>query len=329
MNLAPYLRGTVFEGVAGIPYPRALPADAARLPADTWGSAQIPVGVRLEFIGGASGIEVGYNATTDDLGYRGEGAGVSFSLWCDDALVDTQPAVMGLGSVQLKMSSPSASTHSRWSVYLPEGMKPTVVSLQALGGEIEPAPLQPRWLCYGDSIAEGWIASEPARGWPAVAARRFGFDTVNLGYAGSARGEMVSAEEIASLPAEAISISHGTNCWTRIEHSARQVGVGLEAFISLVRSGHPDTPIVVVSPVLRPDAEAKPNRLGSTLSDIRAAIEQSTESLITAGDVRLSLLRGGPLLTADHLPDAIHPGDEGHELLADAIGAAVAAACGR
>src|SRR5687767_13636739 len=31
----------------------------------------------------------------------------------------------------------------------------------AVEGAAEPAPLQPRWLAYGDSITEGWITSTP------------------------------------------------------------------------------------------------------------------------------------------------------------------------
>jgi len=38
-------------------------------------------------------------------------------------------------------------------------MRPTVLSIEPVGGRIEPAPPQPRWIAYGDSIAEGWIAS--------------------------------------------------------------------------------------------------------------------------------------------------------------------------
>jgi lysophospholipase L1-like esterase len=35
---------------------------------------------------------------------------------------------------------------------------------------------------------------------------------------------------------------------------------------------------------------------------------------------------GAGLIDADLLPDGIHPGDKGHEILADALGAAVHAA---
>ena len=147
-------------------------------------------------------------------------------------------------------------------VHLPEGMRPIVRAVRAFGGSLEPAPRQPRWLAYGDSIAEGWIAGGPIGAWPAVAGRRFGLDVVNLGYAGAARGEIPSAEHVAGLDADVISISHGTNCWSRIPYSVAMFRAQTEAFLTIVRAGHPDTPIVVTSPILRPDAETTTNLFG-------------------------------------------------------------------
>jgi lysophospholipase L1-like esterase len=90
-----------------------------------------------------------------------------------------------------------------------------------------------------------------------------------------------------------------------------------------VRQGHPATPIVVVSPVVRPDAEHTPNRFGATLADLRAALERAVTERIDRGDVRLTLVPGADLLTADQLGDGIHPSDEGHQALAAVIGGRV------
>jgi lysophospholipase L1-like esterase len=321
----PFLRGCVWPAGPGAPYPRANPADFSRLPVDTWGTATLPVSVRFEFGGDtdADAVDITYTTRTDDFGYRGPGAGRTFTLFADHECVAEEAAVLGEGTVRLALGGASPE---RFTVYLPEGMKPTVTSIEAVGGTITPAPSPPRWLCYGDSIAEGWIASGPAGAWPAFAGRRFGLDVVNLGYAGAARGEVVSAEHVAGVPADVISISHGTNCWTRIPHSVDQMRANTEAFLDVVRQGHADTPVVVASPVLRPDAESTPNRLGATLVDLRRAVEEVTQARIDAGDTRLTLVSGDGVLTAEHLPDGIHPGDEGHAILADVFGSAVAAA---
>ena len=318
----PFLRGCAFPAGDGVPYPRADPTPLGeRLPRDTWATARIPVGVRLEGVGDAPEIEIRYRTATADLGYRGQGAGTRFSVWQGEACVAEEPA--GLGEGRVRLALPASGT--RWSVYLPEGMRPTVLELRAIGGEIEPAPAQPRWLCYGDSIAEGWVASAPALTWPAVAGRSQGLDVVNLGYAGSARGEIVTAEQLATLPAGVISLAHGTNCWTRTPHSVPLFRAGLEAFLEVVRAGHPSTPILAVSPIQRPDAESTPNALGATLAALRACFEEVIGTRIAAGDDALELLPGAELVDAKQLPDGIHPDDAGHARLAARVGPAVKA----
>jgi lysophospholipase L1-like esterase len=320
----PFLRGNAWPGTDDLPYPRADPADLDRLPGDTMGTARLPVGVRLEFVGDADALELDYHTQTDDLGYRGDGAGTAFTLVTGDESRSV-PAQLGSGSARFVLST--LVRHDRDQpivVYLPEGMRPRVLAVRAEGGELEPAPRGPRWLAYGDSITEGWVASGPSGAWPAVAARRFGLDVVNLGYAGSARGELPSAQHLAALDADVISISHGTNCWSRIPFSAPLFREHTHAFVALVRQGHPDTPIVITSPILRPDAETTPNLLGATLVDLRRAMEDVARELIAAGDEHVSLVEGGDLIGPDDLPDGIHPGDHGHEVLARVFGGAVA-----
>jgi lysophospholipase L1-like esterase len=293
-----------------------------RLPQDTWAMASIPAGVRLELVGDATELDVRYHCAHASFGYLGGGEGHEFVVWRGDRRVAAHDAEEGEHTIRL----PLGAGDGRVLVYLPERMGPTVLEVAGVGGGIEPAPAQPRWLCYGDSIAEGWVVTAPDRSWPAVVGREHGLDVVNLGYAGSARGEIPSAEELAALEAEVISISHGTNCWTRTPHSATLFAEGLRAFLDIVRDGHPDTPIVAVSPITRPDAEATPNRLGTTLVDLRRAFEDVVHERIAGGDTALTLVPGFPLVTVDQLADDVHPGDDGHAAMAAAIGPVVAAA---
>lgn len=324
MLLADALRGIAWTGDAETPYPRADPQDADRLPGDTWDTAQLPVGVRLELVGDAQALEIEYACATNDLGYRGHGAGTSFSAWRGDREVAVAAASVDGGVAVLEFDDAGGGADRLLTIYLPEGMRPTLFEVRAVNGAFTAAPPGVRWLAYGDSVTEGWVASGPAHAWPSIAARIHRLDVVNLGYAGAARGEMPSAEQLAALDAGVISIAYGTDCWTRIPHSRPQFREGLRAFLAVVRQGHPTTPIVVVSPVLRPDAEATHNRLGATLGDIRAEVEEVVTSLRDAGESHLELVRGLPLLGEELLPDGVHPGDEGHRVLARAIGDVVA-----
>ena len=317
----PFLRGAVFPGTRRVPYPRADPVDRMRLPGDTWMMASLPVGVRLELVGDAGEVEIRYTTTTDQLGYRGDGAGRTFQAFSDGMVVGEVEAALGEGVARL----PLGGGDERTIVYLPEGMRPTIREVTGIGGDIAPAPAQPRWVVYGDSVAEGWIASSPAGAWPAIAGREQGLDVVNLGYAGAARGEIPSAEQVAKLEADLITVCHGTNCWTRTPHSAGLFREGVVAFLDILREEHPDTPILVVSPVVRPDAEATPNRLGASLADLRDAMEEVVARRQAAGDERLELVRGLALISAEQLGDGIHPDDAGHAAMAAAIGARASA----
>ncbi len=322
MDPKPFLRGVAFAGTERVPYPRAKPDDAARLPLDTWTQAQVPAGVRLELTGDADVVEIAYVTATDKLGFRGEGAGTTFQLWRNGALVSEERAALGEGRARLKLGTGPAQ--ERVIVYLPEGMKPRVVALDAAHGTIEPAPAQPRWVCYGDSIAEGWSASSPALSWAATVARDYGLDVINMGYAGAARGEIVSAEHVASLAADVITLAYGTNCWNRIPHSEAQMTANLDAFLDVVRRAHQTTPVLVCSPLLRPEAEETKNILGATLSDLRSAMEHVVRARIADGDERLSLVEGLPIIDETGLADPTHPNDDGHRAIAASLGPRIA-----
>jgi lysophospholipase L1-like esterase len=310
--------------VGDTPYPRCNPTDTARLPADVWQAATVPIGVRLELVGDAQAIDVAYRTTSGNLGYRGDGAGITFSVWRGSRKACEEEAVLGDGLIRLSLGSGSADKPA--IIYLPEGMHPIIRSLTAVKGEISPAAELPRWIAYGDWTTQGWTASGPSQGWTAIAARKTGLDLVNFGYAGAARGEIVSAEHISTLPAAVITIAYGASCWTRVPASVGMVTEGLRAFLDVVRQGHPTTPIVVISPILRPDAEDAPNRLGATMADIRHTMETVTRERIVAGDATLSLVAGESIISADHLVDGIHPGDEGHKRIASAVAKALGAA---
>lgn len=313
----PFIRGCLYPGLSGVAYPRANPAESEHVPSDVWQAAQIPAGVRLEIVGEAQAVRIFYQTTTANFGYRGEGAGCTFSIYRSGQKIAEEEAVLGNGVVQL----PLTGEPSRPAViYLPEGMRPIIRGVEAVGGAIEPAPRQPRWLCFGDATTQGWLASSPALAWPAVNARKLGLDLCNLGYAGSVRTDPAAGIGLADTPAELITISLGVNAWGRFPHTPAMCAEEVRGLISLVRSGHRDSPIVVLSPLLRPDAEDTANRLGATLTELRIAMEEAVRERMIAGDVRLHLVEGSTIVSQSDLADGIYPGDDGHIRIAAAVG---------
>ena len=107
------MRGCAFDGAPGVPYPRAdLLADADRLPGDHGRRRVDPGRSALDFVGNARAVEVEYETQTEDLGYRGDGAGRSFSLWRGDRVVDAVPALLGAGAATLELRPPLESDAS-------------------------------------------------------------------------------------------------------------------------------------------------------------------------------------------------------------------------
>ncbi|HVV08117.1 GDSL-type esterase/lipase family protein [Amycolatopsis sp.] len=313
-----FIRGCVLPPHDGAPYPRA-DLDDIRLPVDIGLAARVPATVRLELTGPARLADITYRTAHPPQGLRGEAGGSSFSVWSGQSQLADVEAVVGEGVARVPLG-PGTTT-----VYLPEAMSPTVIDMSGVDGSVHPAPPAPRWLAYGDSITEGWGASAPARSWVARTSRELGLDAVNLGYAAAGRGELAVAEMIAATPAEVITVAFGTNCWSRVPLGTALLEATFRAFLTVLREGHPSVPVVVVSPIVRPDAEHEPNRLGATLAGLRRVIEETTRSL-RAEDRRLTLLPGGDLLGPEHLADGVHPDDAGHELLSVAIGQCLAGA---
>ncbi|MCT4357474.1 GDSL-type esterase/lipase family protein [Streptomyces sp. Je 1-79] len=316
LDPTPYLRGTAWLDAGRAV--RADPADLARLPWDTAERAALPIGVRVEFVAapGTRAVELRYRAAVPGSGDAMRALRHCFALWRDGRCVGesfTEPAEEATVTLELP---PDGGT---FAVHLPESQAPVVLGLQACDGSLSPAPRRPRWLVHGDSITEGWWSTRPAHSWPATAGRALGLDTVNLGFAGGARGELPLAEQLASLPGSLVTLAFGTNCWSKAPSSAGWLYETVRAYVGLVRRGHPDAPLLILSPVLRPEAETAPNALGATLEDLRTAMEDAGRDLAAEGDRRLLVLSGRPLIDAEDLADGLHPNDRGHARMASAV----------
>ncbi|GHA91297.1 GDSL-type esterase/lipase family protein [Streptomyces chryseus] len=319
LDPSPYLRGVAWRDGGRVV--RADPGDLDRLPWDTAERAAVPVGVRLEFTArGATALDIRYRAALPGPAQSLRDLAHTFALWHDGALV-TEVTEDPEREAVVRIGLPERG--GRFTVHPPESQCPEILGLRPVGGTVAPAPAQPRWLVHGDSITEGWWSTRPAHAWPAAAGRALGLDAVNLGHAGAGRGELVVAQQIAGLPAELLTLAFGTNCWSRTPFSAPLLYETVRAFVGLVRQGHPDTPLLLLSPVLRPEAEGARNALGATLADLRTALEDAARALAAEGDDRLALLPGLPVLGPEHLADGLHPNDAGHALMAEAVAAAL------
>ncbi|GAA0620295.1 GDSL-type esterase/lipase family protein [Streptomyces crystallinus] len=317
----PFLRGVAWRDAKGRPV-RADPDDLARLPWDIAERARLPIGVRLEFAAaGASAVEIHYRAEVPAPTESMRSLAHTFALWADGRRVHETAVTPAEEAVAVLELPPGGGP---FTVHPPQDRSPRILAVRGVGGALAPAPRRPRWLVHGDSITEGWWSTRPAHAWPAVAGRALGLETVNLGYAGAARGELATAEQMATRPADVLTLAFGTNCWSGVPSSPELLYETTRAFLTLLRRGHPRTPLLLLSPLLHPEAEHTPNALGATLSALREAMEAAARDRVKDGDSHLHVLPGRPLLRPEDLADGLHPNDRGHEKIAQAVTEALA-----
>jgi lysophospholipase L1-like esterase len=206
------------------------------------------------------------------------------------------------------------------TLYLPYN---SVVEVEAIGPAhaMAPAPAaaggRKPWIAFGDSITHGNNATDPGLTYPAIAARLLGIDHWNLGFAGAARGEPPVAEALAAMPASVISLAFGTNLMRFGMYYDRAAWREVfRNFIEIIRNGHPDTPLLVITPIHRSaaNAERTPNARGLDQRAIRQEEEEVAAAASKAGDRQLHVLSGLDVLgesSAPLLGDGIHPGDVG------------------
>ncbi|MFZ4841216.1 SGNH/GDSL hydrolase family protein [Mycetocola saprophilus] len=209
------------------------------------------------------------------------------------------------------------------------------------------ADARPVWVHHGSSISHGSNAVRPTGIWPVVAARGADLELVNLGFGGSALLDPFTARTIRDTPADLISLKLGINLTNLDLMRVRAFGPAVHGFLDTIREGHPDTPLLVISPIycgihedtpgpgmfdlealvkgqLRFIATGNPDEVKAgklTLRVIRAELERIiTERRAT--DPNLFYLDGQELYgetdaETHPLPDALHPGAESHQIMGE------------
>ncbi len=233
-------------------------------------------------------------------------------------------------------------------IWLPHDETTELVALRS-DAPLEPVPPRPgvRWLHHGSSISQGSNATHPTGTWPAVAARQAGLDLLNLGYAGSAMLDPFVARVIRDNPADLVSLELGINIVNGDVMRLRAFVPAVHGFLDTVREGHPDTPLLVVSPFYGETHEATP---GPTMPDLstgqlrfvaggdptEVAAGKLTLEVVRAelaavvaqrspADPRLHLVDGLALYgetdaATAPLPDGLHPDGDTHQLIGERFG---------
>ena len=335
-------------------------AHAHGFPVETVFVEAMTSGVRLVFDTDAEEITVGCTpmrlslggdvrpATFELLvgGRRVNSAVADFGHVVEVDLADesTELTVGGPGEIVLVAAAEEVRTVTIW---LPHAAGVEVHSVSVPADAVVRASAidtRPRWVHHGSSISHCMEAEVPSRTWPAIAAARTGHQLTNIGLAGQCHVDQFAARTIRDLRADRISLKFGINVVNGDTMRERAFTSAVHGFLDTVRDGHPDTSILVISPIICPAAESAPGPtvLGDdgriTVPDLDAAltlgrlsvgrIREVLASIVevrrNAGDDAVHYLDGRELFgTADvaDLPDGLHPNGVGYERMGERFAA--------
>lgn len=317
-----------------------------------------PSGVRIAFATTARRIELVTHPTR--VGYRGadrpRGAVDLVSdgtLLASDLLTggDLIEADLQTGATAFHEGPDHTSTFTGLpagdkvlELWLPHNESVELVSLRA-DHTITPLPADRKvWMHHGSSISHGSNATSPTRIWPAVAARQGDVELRNLGFGGSALVDPFTARVMRDADADLISVKLGINVVNIDAMRLRAFVPAVHGFLDTIRERHPDTPLVLISPIfcgIHEDTPGPgavdPETLGNdsvrfiatgvddgfgrlNLKVIRDALASIAER--RNGDANLHYLDGTRLYgpgdaDAHPLPDALHPDTATHALIGE------------
>lgn len=318
----------------------------------------MPSGCRLEVVTDATTLELDVQLTVVRLDEQ-PSLGAGFDLVIDGELVDGVKSTEGTlitvnmetGEIGMDFGGPTTIRFAGMpageklvEVWLPNAATVDLIELRLDGSAAAPPEgVQRRWIHHGSSISHCLEATRPTGVWPAVAARLAGVDLQSLGFGGQCQLDGFTARTIRDLPADVISCKLGINVVNGDTMRERTFLPAVHAFLDTIREGHPDTPLMVVTPIFCPPHEdgigpsifskgkcTSPSRpaelsVGSlNLKRIRQLHGEIVEARRAAGDANLHLLDGlelfGPDDAAD-LPDDLHPNPAGYQRIGERFNA--------
>ena len=236
----------------------------------------------------------------------------------------------------------------RIEIWLPHNEPLELIELRSDAPVASDGRTRPIWIHHGSSISQGSNATDPSETWVSIVARRMGLDFTNLGFGGSSFVDQFIARTIRDLEADVISLSFGINV-VNLDGMKRRVFVpAVHGFIDTIRDGHPETPIVLSSPLYcgihedtpgpgafdpetfvtgrqRFIATGTPGDTANgrlTLQTVREALRDVVAH--RTGDENLHYIEGTDLygeMDAEALPltDNLHPSPEAHRLIAERV----------
>lgn len=271
-----------------------------------------PSGVRLRFASNTRRVHLQVEPVPEDKRW--------FDLLSNDQLAGRVELLPGDTVAAFEDLPPG---EKKLEIWLNHMYAPVIVRGLQLdnGASFEMAPIakKQRILFHGSSISHGRGAAGPVEAWPVGAARLLGLDPINFGFGGACRLEPAVARVIRDQAADFLSFCLGVNVVMGRTHNERAFRSAVVGFIQIVREKHAKTPLIIQGPIFCRQAETYPDPEQFSLVRCRQALREVVECFQKHGDKKI--IYGGDLemlgeADENMLCDGVHPGPEGHRLMA-------------
>jgi lysophospholipase L1-like esterase len=234
--------------------------------------------------------------------------------WIDGKEVKSFTRPGDAGGRQAVELTPAADGNHDYEIFLPIADKVIFRGLTA-GGPSALLPLPPavpakRYVAYGDSITQGWAATNATHSYAFLLARARGLDLVNLGF-GSRRATDSDGRMIADQRPDVVTVLIGVNDWWH--------KVPLETFraqyagmVAAIRRASPDIPVYLITPLPVVLASWGP------IADLEKYRQEIREVVKKSYDAKLFLVEGPDLIPAEeaNFQDGLHPNNQGFQIMA-------------
>jgi lysophospholipase L1-like esterase len=273
--------------------------------------AGMPAGVRIAFRSDTTAITCALNEFPDRR---------PIDIVCDGILIATMPTA-GMDSFTFEGLPEGMKTIELW---LSQMGKITLKSLDIDDGATLEAyeDTRPRWIVYGSSITHCSEAPTPTGTWPAVVSRLAGFNHTSLGLGAENHHDAMVAMAIRDMPADFITLKLGINPQILHTLGMRTYRTTTKGFVRIIREKHLDVPITIVSSIWAAARETEPNDIGINIETTRTELELAVEELRACGDENVYYVNGLDLFgkehaDAGHLPDNLHPNEDGYRIMGE------------
>ena len=294
--------------------------------------ASAPAGVRLRLRTDSRSLRLTSTQRLAAAGPEGQERPAAYELYVDGQLFERRAAkggaVMALDGTQtgderaeVAFEGLSAGGKSI-TLWLPQSATVSITGLELDEGATWAAwpDARPRIVFHGSSISHCMEAEGGSGSWPAVACALADARLLNLGWAGSCLLSGLAARIIRDQSADAIVLKLGINVYTEGMLKERPFLDSAHSMISIIREKHPQTPIVVISPIFSPEREDAGDAGGPSLKRMRELLAEVVQARVRAGDASIRYLSGlelfGEADLAD-LPDNLHPNAAGYRRMGE------------